>query len=175
MFKEIIDLWKFDENGNATFQKVVGNLKRGKAELFNRAMNFFIQNYADVDSVILDRDLVNGIIIGKGIFKKVHFLKDVLQSVTIDTLYLLKVEVKDGSARITVTLTQYDEIVKGGELPGNHYLYPISSQYPINPTGYGKDLYEQSFYKSHLKALETVASLESALGGNITPGKDEKW
>jgi hypothetical protein len=90
-------------------------------------------------------------------------------------LNILKVEVKDGRARITISLTQYDEAVRGDQLPANHYLYPISKQYPINPNGYQKDLYEQAFYKSHLKALETIASVERALRGDSTQKKDENW
>jgi hypothetical protein len=175
MLEEIKDLWQLDENGYATYKKVVDFLNLSKTELYNRAMNFFVDNYSDVNSVIQNRDVVNGIIIGKGIFKKVHVLNDVLQNIIIDTLHILEVEVKDGRARITISLTQYDEAVSGGEYPENHYLYPISKQYPINPDGYQKDLYEQAFYKSHLKALETIASVERALREDSTQKKDENW
>jgi hypothetical protein len=65
--------------------------------------------------------------------------------------------------------------VRGGELPGNHYLYTISSQYPFNPDGYQKDVYEQAFFKSHLKALETIASVERTLSEGSTLKKDEVW
>jgi hypothetical protein len=175
MIEKNNDQRELDENGYVTCQKVVDCLNLNKTELYNRAMDYFVHNYGDVDSVIQNRDVVNGIITGKGIFKKIHAVNDVLQSTTIDTWHILTVEVKDGKARITISLTQYDEIMRGGELPGNHYLYPISNQYPINPNGYQKDLYEQAFYKSHLKALETIASIERALRGDITQKKDENW
>ena len=175
MHEEINGQWQLDENGYVTCQKVVDCLNLNKTELYNRAMDYFVYNYGDVNSVIQNRDVVNGIITGKGIFKKIHALNDVLQNVIIDTLHILEVEVKDGRARITISLTQYDEIVRGGELPGNHYLYPISNQYPFNPNGYQKDLYEQAFYKSLLKALETIASVERALKGDSTQKKDESW
>jgi hypothetical protein len=175
MLEEINGQWQLDENGYVTYQKVVDCLNLKQTELYNRAMDYFVYNYSDVNSVIQNRDIVNGIIIGKGIFKKVHVLNDVLESVVIGTLYILKVEVKDHRARITISLTQYDEAVRGGELPGNHYLYPISKQHPINPYGYQKDLYEQAFYKSHLKALETISSIERALRGDSTQGKNENW
>lgn len=175
MLEEINDQWQLEENGYVTFQKVVNYLNLNKTELYNRAMDYFVYYYSDVNSVIHDRDIVNGIIIGKGIFKKVHALNDVLQSIIIDTLHILKVEVKDNRARITISLTQYDEIMRGGELPGNHYLYPIPNQYPFNPNAYQKDLYEQVFYKSQLKALETIASVEKALRGDNTQKKDENW
>jgi hypothetical protein len=175
MLEDINGQWQLDENGYITYQKVVDCSNLNQKELYNRAMDYFVHNYGDVDSVIENRDVVNGIIIGKGIFKKVHVLNDLLQSVIIDILHILKVEVKDGRARITISLTQYDEIMRGGELPGNHYLYPISNQYPFNPNGYQKDLYEQAFNKSHMKALETIASVERALRGDSTQKKDENW
>jgi hypothetical protein len=175
MPEEINDQWRLEENGYITFQKVVDFLNLNKTELYNRAMDYFANYYGDVNSVIQDRDIVNGIIIGKGIFRKVHAHNDVLQSIIIDTLHILKVEVKDNRARITLSLTQYDEIMRGGELPGNHYLYPIQNQYPFNPNCYQKDLYEQAFYKSQLKALETIASVERALRGDSTQKKDENW
>ncbi len=175
MLQEINDQWQLDENGYVTYQKVVDNLNLNRKELYSRAMDYFVNNYSDVNSVIQNRDVLNGIITGRGIFEKVHILNDVLQSVIINTLHILKVEVKDGRARITLSLTQFDEIMRGGELPGNHYLYPISEQYPINPNGYQKDLYEQASCKSHLKALETIASFEKALRGESAQKKSENW
>lgn len=175
MPQEINDQWQIDENGYITYQKVVNCKNLSKTELYNRAMDYFVNNYGDANSVIQNRDVVNGIIIGRGTFNKVHVLNDILQSVIIDTLHILKVEVKDGRARITLSLTQYDEIMRGGELPGNHYLYPIPNQYPFNPNGYQKELYEEAFNKSHLKALETIASVERALSGESTVQKDKNW
>jgi hypothetical protein len=164
-----------DENGYVTYQKVVDGLNLSKTELYNRAMDYFVHNYGDINSVIQDRDVVNGIIIGKGVFKKIHFLNEALQNTVIDTLHILEVEVKDDKARITITLTHYDEIMRGGELPGNHYLYPISNQFPFNPNSYRKELYEQAFKESQLKALETIASVERALRGDVSGKKDENW
>jgi hypothetical protein len=175
MVKDINGQLQLDENGYITYQKLVDYLNLSQTELYNRALDYFVYNYGDDDSYIQNRDVVNGIIIGKGIFKKVHVLNDVLQSIIIDTLHILKVEVKENRARITISLTQYDEIVRGGELPGNHYLYAISSQYPFNPNGYQKDLYEQALCKSHLKALETIASVERTLRGDSAKKKDEIW
>jgi hypothetical protein len=175
MVENINGQWQLDENGYITYQKVVDYLNLSQSELYNRALDYFVYNFSNVDSFIQNRDIVNGIITGKGIFKKVHVLNDVLQSVIIETLHTLKIEVKDSKARITLSLTQYDEIVRGGELPGNHYLYAISSQYPFNPNGYRKDVYEPAFSKSHLKALETLAAVERALKGDSTQKKDEIW
>lgn len=172
---DINDQWQLDENEYITYHKVIDCPGINKIELYNRAMNYFVKSYDDVNLVIQNRDIVNGIIIGKGVFTKVHIHNTLLQSIIIDTCHILKVEVKDGSARVTLSLTQYDEAMRGGELPANHYLYPISTQYPFNPNGYNKDLYEQAFIKSNLKALETIASVERFLTTDSTQNRNDDW
>ena len=173
MLEDIKDQWQPGENGCVTCHKVVDCLSLNKTELYNRAMNYFVSNYGDVDSVIQERDTVNGIIAAKGVFKNVHTLNDVLQTNIVDTWHILKVEVKDGKARITISLTQYNETVKGSMLPDVHYLYPITEQYPYNPNAYQKQLYAQAFCNSHLKALETINLVERALTEGVATKKDE--
>jgi hypothetical protein len=175
MAEEIKGQWKLDENGYVTFQKVVDCPKTDKTELFKRAVDYFVHNYSDVNSVIQERDVVNGIITGKGVFRKVQVHTSILKNSVVDTWHILKVEVKDGRAKITLSLTQYDESVRGSEPPDIHYLYPISKQYPFNPSGYEKDLYEQAFNISLLKAVETIASVEKALLEESTQKKNDDW
>ncbi len=175
MSEEIIDQWQLDENEYVTCQKVVDYPELDKTELYNRAMNFFVTNYSDINSVIQERDVVNGIIIGKGVFKKIQVVNTVLRNSSVDTWHILKVEVRAGRARITLSLTQYDEAVRGSELPDIHYLYPVSKQYPFNPKGYQKNFYEQAFNKSQLKALETIAFVERTLMTEITQNKNDNW
>ncbi len=167
--------WQVDENEYVTWQRVIDCPKLNKTELYNRTLDFFLHNYTDVNSIILDRDIPNGVIIGKGVFKKVNALNGDLENKTVDTWHLLKVQVKDGRSRITLSLTQYEEIVRGRELPDVHYLYPVTKQYPFNPTGYQKDLYEQAFNISQQKALETIASVERSLQTDSAKNKNENW
>jgi hypothetical protein len=173
MLEEIKGQWQLDEDGYIICQKVVDCPDVIRTELYKRAMDYIVSNYNDVSSVIQDRNVPNGIIVVKGVYKNVNTLDAVLLSNVVDTWHILKVEVKDGKARIRISLTQYEETVRGGEFPDNHYLYPISTQYPINPNGYQKDLYEQAFNKSVLKALETIGLVERALKGGTIKKKDE--
>ena len=175
MAKDIKGQWQIDENGYAILQKVVDCQSVNKATMYDRAMNYFTRNYSDICSVILERDQVNGIIIGKGIFKKVYSSYSVLKNIVVDTQYILKAEVRDNRAKITLTMTQYDESVRGSEPPDVHYLYPVAKQSPFNPGSYQKDLYKQAFNTSHLKAVETIASLEKALMEESMQKDRETW
>jgi hypothetical protein len=175
MAEEIKAQWQLDENGYVTYLKVVDCPKTDKTELYKRAMDYFVDNYSDVNSVIQERDVVNGIIIVKGVFRKVQVHNSVLRNSVVDTWQILKVEVKDGRAKITLSLTQYEESVRGSEPPDIHYLYPITKQYPFNLTGYEKDLYEQAFNISLQKAVEAIASVEKALLEESTKNKNDTW
>jgi hypothetical protein len=175
MPEEIKGQWQLDEKEYVTYQKVVDCPEINKTELYKRAMDYFVDNYSDVNSVIQERDVVNGTIIGKGVFKKIQVHNSVLKNSFVDTWHILKVEVKDNRAKITLSLTQYDESVRGSEQPDIHYLYPISKQYPFNPACYQKDLYEQAFNKSQLKAVETIASVERALLAKSSQNKNDTW
>lgn len=175
MSEKTKDQWHIDENEYVTWQKVVDCPDLNKTELYGRTLDYFLQNYSDVNSIIQERDIPNGVIIGKGVYKKVNALSGDLENKTVDTWHLLKVQVRDGKARITLSLTQYEETVRGRELADVHYLYPVTKQFPFNPTGYQKDLYRQAFNKSHLKALETIASVEKAVKAGNALNKTDNW
>ncbi len=167
--------WQIDENEYVTWQKVVDCPDLNKTELYRRTLDYFLQNYSDVNSIIQERDIPNGVIIGKGVYKKVNALNGDLENKTVDTWHLLKVQVRDGKVRITLSLTQYEETVRGRELADVHYLYPVTKQFPFNPTGYQKDLYEHAFNNSHLKALETMASVVKGLKAESTQNTSDTW
>ncbi len=166
--------YQLDENGNVTYQKIVDSINLTKTELYNRAMDYFVFNYGDANSVIQNRDIENGIIIGKGIFKSV-FYAGLLNFTTIDTWHILKIEAKDNRARITLALTNYDETITGGTTPDIHNSFSVSAQYPFVFKGYLKTRYGKAFYESHRHALETIASLERALRGDSTKNKNDNW
>lgn len=175
MSEKTKDQWQVDENGYVTWQKVVDCPDLSKTELYSRTLDYFLHNFTDVNSAILERDIPNGTIIAKGVYKKVNLLNSDLENTIVDTWHLLKVQVKDGRAKITLSLTQYEETVRGRELADVHYLYPVTKQFPFNPTGYEKELYEQAFWKSHMKALETIALVEKALKNDSVQIKNDNW
>jgi hypothetical protein len=175
MPEEMTEQWQLDDNGYVTWQKVVDCPGVNKTELYQRSLDYFIVNYSDINSVIQERDIPNGTIIGKGVFKKVQVNNSVLKNCIVDTWYLLKTEVRDNRVKITLSLTQYDESVRGSEPPDVHYLYPVSKQYPFNLTGYQKDLYDQAFKISQTKAVEKIAAVEKAMIAGGTQDKRDNW
>ena len=173
MSEKNVSQWYIDDNEYVTYHKVIDCPGLGTTELYDRALNFFTAEFSDSNSVIRERDTFNGIIIGKGVLKKINILSTPLRNSSVDTLYLLKTEVRDGRARITVSLTHYDESVRGNDPPDIHYLYLVSKQFPFNATDHYKDLYGEAYRVSQSRALELISSVEKALLiDSITAGRD---
>jgi hypothetical protein len=175
MSEKIEGRWQVDDNEHVTFQKIIDCPGLGKEELYKRALNFFAAESGNSISVIQERDTFNGIIIAKGVFKKVRSLNTILRNSSVDTLYLIKTEVRDGRTRITMSLTQYDESVRGNDPPDIHYLYFISKQYPFNTTDHYKDLYGEAYRVSQSRALEMISAVEKALLADAIPSGKDSW
>lgn len=173
MSEKIEGQWQIDDNEHVTFHKIIDCPGLGREELYGRALKFFTAEFSDTSSAITERDTFNGIIIGKGVFKKVRVLNTLLRNSSVDTLYLLKAEVRDGRARITVSLTHYDESVRGNDPPDIHYQYLVSKQFPFNATDHYKDLYGEAYRVSQSRATELISSVEKALLADaLTSGRD---
>jgi len=80
-----------DENGYVTYQKVVECSNLNKTKLYKRAMDYFVYNYRDVNSVI-QTEMLRMVLLCEGVFKNVHSHTDVLLSNIIDTWHLLKLK-----------------------------------------------------------------------------------
>ena len=128
-----------------------------------------IYNYNNAESVIQEDDEDEGRIIGKGLFDDVHVGFNIA-SWYFDMYHILRVDVKEGRARILITLTEYHVLSK--DLDGNigsDSDYPIASAYPIEPKGSMKTMYGKAFYNSHLRAQQTINQMHDAiLKGNTS-------
>lgn len=162
MLSEIEGQWQLDDNNNITYKRVVEIDGMTKDELFNRASNYFVYNYGDANSVIQTKDKENGTIVGKGKYGKVH-IGIGLVTTTVSTWHILRVDTKDGKARIILTLTDYDKVVSGGSSPDSYSTISIVNEFPINPKGMFKNVMGKAFYKSHMRAMATLDDLEKAL------------
>lgn len=115
MLAEIDGKWQLDDNGNVTIVKIVEAPDLKKDEIFNRALNYFTYNYVSGKSVIQTQDKENGLIVGKGIYDNVHIGMSIVTTY-VDAWHILRVDVKDGRARVIVTLTEYEKKIVGGNV-----------------------------------------------------------
>lgn len=93
----------------------------------------------------------------------------------VDAWHILRVDVKDGRARIIVTLTEYEKKIVGGNTPPTYLSMKVAQEYPINPKGGQKTVMTKAFYKSFKKANESLDAVEKAIKeGNTSKAIENK-
>jgi hypothetical protein len=178
LLKSIEGKWSLDDNRNVTYQRIMEVPEMKKDDIYNRVQNFFVYNYGSGKSVIQTQDKEKGQIVGKGLFEDIHTFSNGFGMVTISTWHIVRVDVKDGKARIILTLSEYNEYFNGGGngVPSTSNSI-ISQQFPINQNGGTKNNKGKAFYKSHEKAIETLDAIEKAIkeGNTSKEIENDKW
>lgn len=162
MLAEIEGKWELDDNNNVTFVKVIEAPGLSKEEIYSRALNYFTYNYVSGKSVIQNQDKELGIIVGKGLYNDVHVGVSIIATY-VSAWHILRVDVKEGRARAIITLSQYEKKVAGGNTPPSYSTVDISTTYPVNLKGGQKTVMTKAFYKTVLKSLNTLESLDKAI------------
>lgn len=175
MLAEIEGKWKLDNSGNVTFTKVIEVPNVSKDDLFTRGLSYFTYKYNSGEDVVQVKDKEQGLIIGKGIYPKVHTGVSLITT-EVDATHILRIDIKDSKVRAIVTLQQYFVTLHGGSSGPSRNTYNISSRYPIAQKDSQKTVMTKAFYKSYKKAMETLDELEKALKeGNTGQENSDNW
>lgn len=175
LLESIEGQWQVDDNGNVTYERVIELPELSKPELFNRGLNYFTYSYTSGKSVIQTEDKELGRIVGKGIYDNVHVGVTVVANV-FDCYHIARLDVREGRARILLSLTQY-EWTSSSTNPPTVGLTDVSSSFPVIPDGRLKNQYGKAFYKSHQRAMATLDAIEKALreGNTSTKFENDDW
>lgn len=175
MLAEIDGHWELDDNNNVSIVKIIETPNLSKDEIFNRALNYFTYGYVYGRSTIQTQDRANGLIVGKGVFEKVY--RPVIKG-DIDAWHVLRVDVKEGRARVIMTLTEYEQMRSTNEgIAVSSTITRISDAYPVNPKGGQKTVMTKAFYKSYHKAFDTLDAIDKAIkdGSTSKEIENEDW
>jgi hypothetical protein len=174
LMNEIEGQWIIGDNGQVTYSRVIDSLDLTKDEIYLRSLNYFTYHYGSGKSVIQSQDKKMGVIVGKGIYASVY--KD--WAATLDVGHIVRIDVKEGRARLIVTLTDYEiEISQTGK-PNIHRSYVLKDAYPVNPDSKrNKTVFAKYFYHSHYHALAAMETIEKALrkGTTIENIENSEW
>lgn len=175
MLLEIDGKWEVDNNNNVTFTRIIEVPNTLKDELFTRALSYFTYHYNNGDDVVQVKDKEQGIIVGKGIYAKIHTGIS-LVTTTVDAVHVLRIDIKDNKARAILTLQQYNVTVLGGGSPPSRRLYNVSDRYPIAKKDSQKTVMTKAFYKSYQRAMNTLDELDKSLKeGNTGKESNDNW
>lgn len=149
--------WALDDRKNVTIQRIIEAPSLGKDEIYNRALNFFAYYYIDENIKIVNLDKSQGLVVARGVFDNLNN--------SCRGWHVIKIDVKDGKAKILVTLTEY-QYPKNISTDGvfNTWAHSrVSDEVPINAKG-GKYVYwGNAFYSFFTKATNLLDSIEIAV------------
>ena len=169
--------WSFDDNQNISYVKVVELPELTKDVIYTRVKSFLAYNYNDANSVIQEEDKEAGLVIAKGLFRLTSGIEKFLDN--IHTWHIIRVDIKEGRARLILTLTEYkvEYYDSTSRALMNQSTTRIFDQYPNNPDGRKKTVFAEALYKSHNRANETLTALEKAIReGNTLKGvENSDW
>ena len=175
LLQSIEGQWQVDENGNVTYERVIEAPEVPRAELFNRGLNYFTYNYTSGKSVIQTEDKELGRIIAKGLYDNVHVGVTIVTNV-FDCYHIARVDVREGRARILLSLTDY-EWTSSATNPPSMGMTEVSATFPVDASGGLKNQYGKAFYQSHKRALATLDAIEKALreGNTSSQFENDDW
>jgi len=166
--------YEVDDNGNVTFMRIVELDSMKSAEIFNRAQEYFTYHYGSGESVLQVNDRETGRLLGKGLYTKTAVINGIPYIIT-DTWHILRIDVKDSKARLTLSLTEYSGTSEFDNSV-NHFNDLVSSKYPINADSNWKNAFGQAFAESYKRANLTLDALEKTLKeGTTFKNADKDW
>ncbi len=163
MLAEIEGKYTLDDNGGVSFVSYIEVPGMSKDDIFMRAQNYFVYKYGYGKAVIQTQDKDLGVLVGKGVYDNVHVGSSMIMT-EVDAWHILRVDAKEGKARVIITLTGYEKDITSmnGEKSHGDFV-SIASQYPFNPKGGQKTIMSKAFYKSYQAAMESLDGVEKAI------------
>lgn len=159
MLIEIQGKWTLDNKGNVTFTKIIEVPELKKEEIYNSILNYLISNYVNGKQAIQYYNKETGILIAKGVYENVTSNL----GTTMNTIYTLRIDIKDRKARAKITLAEYDGQIVSLKGTSSYFSIKLSDKYPINPKGKSKKFMIQAFYNTYQKVMSTFDTLEKTI------------
>jgi len=190
MLKTIEGSYKIDGNKDVFMQEVMeldSNLT--KDQLYFIAKEYIASSYGDAKSVIQVDDKERGLIICKGLYSDIKCTEVYIGSAGEYTAtHILKIDIKDGRIRVTITVTNINEYyaptyVNGFYDKGRSTDRKMTDYYPINQGP--RDIMEKKlktregyvFYRVVWRMKNTFASIKLKFtkpqNYNFTDGNDD--
>lgn len=173
----INDQYELTESGDLQIRKTLEFKDCSKKQIFGEAYNYIIKNYKDANSVIQREDKEEGVIIAKGLF--LDYVTGIKQasnwayatSSEMSAYHILKIECKDGKARVTISADKY---ISNFRFPNMYLEYPIKDAYPFASP---KKKFEQKLFNRGFAGLcrsmfMTIDSIEHYIKESLTTEDD---
>lgn len=157
------------QGSGVSFSKVFKFYGKTREELYSRATAFFVYQYVSGKAVYQLKDDRAYTVYGKGFVKGMEAVAGIWDAHFFNVWHILKIECKDGAARVTVTVNDYEKY--NNEY--NDYSYPAITKNP--PFAPGDKMYENLFEKVSAYVVGLIENAGQALEHGNTVFDEDEW
>lgn len=170
------------DQGDVVIQKIIKDSTKNKEVLYNTIKQSLITIYRNANSVIQIDDKEGGLIVCKGIFDDLLNAKGVQDGVFFTGHHLLKIEIKDGRARITIILNNIERDVAASQYAiRQHEEKHISQYYTFNNERTGlfantfKSQEGRMFYNLTKRSIGLLENIEKSIMTSTPTKTNDNW
>lgn len=164
-----------DKNGDVVVAKVVEGLALQRHEIYIAALKYLENAYKDTKYKIVINSPENGVVTGEGEYLQFHEDRIFPSSYFLNAPITLRVEAKDGRARISVILSYYTG--KRSNINTSEDIHDRISEFqPVNERQTERrKLYNAAFPVLFQKAQKTLNEVEEVLKSTRSSVPDTDW
>jgi hypothetical protein len=164
-----------DKNGDIMITKIVEGLTIQRNEIFSVALNYMEYAYKDTKYKIVINSPENGVVAGEGEYLQFHEDRIFPSSYFLNAPVTLRVDAKDGRARISVILSYYTG--KRSNINESEDIHDRISEFqPVNESQTERrKLYNAAFPVLFQKAQKTLKEVEEVLKSTRSSVPDTDW
>ena len=164
-----------DKNGDVVVVKVVEGLALQRHEIYIAALKYLENAYKDTKYKIVINSPENGVVAGEGEYLQFHEDRIFPSSYFLNAPITLRVDAKDGRARISIILSYYTG--KRSNINESEDIHDRISEFqPVNESRTERrKLYNAAFPVLFQKAQKTLKEVEGVLKTTRSSVPDTDW
>ena len=167
--------YEVDQNGDVVIAKIVEGLNLQKLEIYAAAKKYMENAYRDTKYKLVINSLENGVVAGEGEYLQFYEANIFPYSYFLNAPILLRVDAKDGRARISVVLSYYTgKRTNINETKDIHdrisEFQPVKEDEPEH-----RKLYNKAFPILYNKVMKTLGEVEEELKSTRSSVPDTDW
>lgn len=152
------------ENDEVHFVQIVDSLPLKAPEVYNFTAEYMKDAYKITKYDIIQDNPEKGMIIGRGEFNAFESYAAFPNQYTFTCNPILRIDVKDGKARVCVIIKTYAQIRVNGNVKEDKEVKLIDVS-PINSVSESEKMYNKVFLAVAKKALDVVSEYEEFIRG----------
>lgn len=167
--------YTIDKNGDILIVKVLEGLNLQRNEIYNAALNYLENAYKDTKYKISINSSEKGVVAGEGEYLQFHEDRIFPSSYFLNAPITLRIDAKDGRARISVILSYYTG--KRSNINESEEIHDRINEFqPVNESQTERrKLYNKAFPVLIQKAQKTIKEVEGVLKSTRTSVLDSGW